>query len=430
MLVGRENNGYGLTRRTSIFFYAFLVFLMSDVARIQELYPVLAGLFFQKIVGLIAIGGMVFDPTVKINFLKRIKTSETRVMFFFCLVMIISIAPSIYPGNSFRFLTQYFWKIILVYILILAYSSSYKAIDKISWAYILAVGLLGVIYYAPAGSGGANLTRTYDANDLAFAVVTAYPICFFKLFSLKGVKRLLVGCLCLLFLITIIKTGSRSGFIGLLAVTGMILFQLRRLGLKYIVIGLFLCLIGGSVVFYKAGSEFWNRMSTILDYTEDYNYTQPSGRIEIWKRGLNIMMAHPIFGVGVNNFYTAEGYSHMDIGGKWSAAHNSFLQIGVELGFPGLICFCYIILSSLIVLKKIGLSKDKGTINNYFISRSSVISSWIGFIVVGFFLSEAYSLVFFLLVGLSCALRNVASDNVTRVEWDEVDRTPVTDRRF
>lgn len=153
MLVGRENNRYGLTRRTSIFFYAFLVFLMSDVARIQELYPILASLFFQKIVGLIAIGGMVFDPTVKISFLKRIKTSEARVIFFFCLVMIISIPLSIYPGNSFRFLTQYFWKIILVYILILAYSSSYKAIDKISWAYILAVGLLGVIYYAPAGSG-------------------------------------------------------------------------------------------------------------------------------------------------------------------------------------------------------------------------------------------------------------------------------------
>ena len=415
MSIKKGNHNQGLTKQTSIFFYAFLAFLISDIARIQELYPILATIYFQKVIGLIAIGGLLFDPIVKINFIERVKTRQSKIIFFLLVLMVISIPLSIYPGNSFRFLTQHFWKIILVYVLILAYASSYEIINKVTWTYILAVGLLGVVYYASIGEGRIEITTTYDANDLAFVTVPAYAISFFKLFSLKGIKRLLVGCLCVLFLITVIKTQSRGGFIGLLAVTGIMLFQLRRLGFKYIMIGLFLCLIGGSIVLYKADSQFWNRMAAIWNYTDDYNYTQPTGRIEVWKRGVNIMMTHPILGVGVGNFYTAEGYSHMDIGGKWSSAHNSFLEIGAELGFPGLVCFCYIILSSLMGLRKLGSFKHKITFNNFVAFQFSLVSSWIGFIVIGFFLSNAYSSIFYFLTGLSCALTGLVWDDVSRV---------------
>ncbi len=58
---------------------------------------------------------------------------------------------------------------------------------------------------------------------------------------------------------------------------------------------------------------------------------------------MGYMFTHPIFGVGVNNFSRAEGRSDIITerqaagrGTKWSVAHSSWVQIGAELGIPGL----------------------------------------------------------------------------------------------
>ena len=41
-----------------------------------------------------------------------------------------------------------------------------------------------------------------------------------------------------------------------------------------------------------------------------------------------------------------------------ASAHNSFLQVGSELGFPGFIAFCFIIVSTIANLKKIAKAQD------------------------------------------------------------------------
>jgi len=407
-------NGFSdssLTRRNNIFFYCFLATLVSDVVKIQELYPPLNIIFFQKIIGSIAFVGILIDPYARKILRERILTSQGKALLFLAFWILMSIPLSIYPGNSFRFLTQYFWKVILMYVLILGYTFTYERMIRIIWAYILAIGLLALVYCSGAGtSSGLDLTVGYDANDLAFAFVTAFGFVFYKLFSTKGIKRVMIGLLSILLLFAIVKTESRGGFLGLIAVAGVILFQLKHLGRRYFIAGLVFCLIGGILLSYVGDSKFWNRMSTIINYQDDYNVTESAGRIAVWKRGIGIMMAKPLLGVGVSNFYTAEGYSHNEVGGKWSAAHNSFVEIGVDLGFPGLICFCYIILNSLKGIKKRRFIQNKGAFNNTILTQCSIVSSWIGFFVTGFFLSEAYSLLFYFLAGVSCVFKVLVSD--------------------
>ena len=391
-----------LTQRDNIFFYCFLASLASDVIKIQELYPLLTTLFFQKIIGFIALVGILVDPYARKIVRERMRTPQGKALLFLVFWIVVSIPLSIYPGNSFRFLTQSFWKVILIYVLTIAYAFNYERMSKIIWAYILATGLLASVYCSGVGTSGRfDLTVGYDVNDLAFVFVTAFGFIFYKLFSTKGLGRVLIGLLCVLLLFAIVKTQSRGGFLGLLAVGGVMLFQLRHLGSKYFVAGLVFCLMGGVLLSYMGDSQFWNRMSTITNYENDYNVTEPTGRVAVWKRGIGLMLANPLLGVGVNNFYTAEGLSHNEGGGKWSAAHNSFVEIGVDLGFPGLICFCYIILNSLKGVKKRNSLQNKRVFNNYILTQYSIVSSWIGFLVVGFFLSEGYSSVFNFLVGMS-----------------------------
>jgi O-antigen ligase len=56
------------------------------------------------------------------------------------------------------------------------------------------------------------------------------------------------------------------------------------------------------------------------------------------------MMRYPVFGIGIHNFTRAEGtisekaYAHVvGTGLRWAAPHNSYVEVGAELGIPGLI---------------------------------------------------------------------------------------------
>jgi O-antigen ligase len=405
--------------RNNIFFYCFLAFLVSDIARIQELYPVLASILFQKVLGIITVVGVLRDPYAKKRLGEHFRTTKGKVMLFFFFWMVMSIPFSIYPGNSFRFLTEYFWKVILIYVLTLAYTFSYERLIRTIWGYILGVSLLGVFYYSFGGTSSRGyITTSYDPNDLAFVVVVGLAFVFYKLFSTRGFKNIFIGLLCILMLVTIVKTQSRGGFLGLFAITVVILWQLRKLGLKYFVASLILCSIGGGLLLYIGDSQFWNRMSTILNYQEDYNLTEISGRIGIWERGIGTMIANPLLGVGVNNFFTADGLS----GGRWNAAHNSFLEIGVDLGFPGLICFCFIILNSLTGIKGRSFFQNKKASNNYILTQYSIVSSWVGFITAGFFLSMSYSLPFYFLAAVSSVFKTVVSDSVLATDQDSFEQ--------
>ena len=105
--------------------------------------------------------------------------------------------------------------------------------------------------------------------------------------------------------------------------------------------------------------------------------------------------------------------------GAWQTAHNSFLQVGAELGFPGLIAYCFIILSTILHLKKAAATQDvpkaaagetsKKRLDLVTIMGNSLLGSWAGFLVSGSLLSVAYGNLVFFLLGTSWAFINVTS---------------------
>ena len=101
-------------------------------------------------------------------------------------------------------------------------------------------------------------------------------------------------------------------------------------------------------------------MGTIMS-DADYNRNDESGRMQIWQRGVGYMLRYPILGVGPGNFQTAEGTlspfaqrQQFGVGVRWNAAHNSFVQVGAELGLPGLILFVAIIATAFRALRRSG----------------------------------------------------------------------------
>jgi O-antigen ligase len=163
------------------------------------------------------------------------------------------------------------------------------------------------------------------------------------------------------------------------------------------------------IIYFYGGEEYTERISTIFDTENNYNYTSSTGRLNVWKQGVDMMIHNPLLGVGAQQFETANGRIYkIETGGKWSAAHNILVQVGAELGFPGLMAYCFIIVITVMKLRKAASAKTDptGKFSPTMMTSYSLIGSWIGFIVCGSFLSVAYSNVFFLLFSLSCAFLN------------------------
>ncbi len=392
-----------------MFFKALLISIFSDACKIQALLPFLAPFFFQKIVAVIPSIGLATQPRLLSNMIKGLRTVHGKALLFWIAWIVLSVPFSIYPGGSFMFITENLWIKLVPLFLVLAYGVSRESVDKMIWAFILAVAIFAVAAFVSHGLPRFQLISEYDPNESALMFAMAFPLIFWKLVGSKGWKKILLVCLSGLVIIGIIQTQSRGGFLALIAVVAVCVSQYKRIGKvsKMKIALIVLAIIG--ILFVQGGSEYGERISSIFNSKLDYNYFDQGGRLIIWQHAVTMMVTHPVLGIGVDTFET--GLATLFSGDKevWQAAHNSFLQVGAELGFPGLIAFCIIIFSSLKSLKKVVLALDvpDRKLHAAVIMSYSLIGCWTGFIVGGFFLSQAYRNLFFLLLSVSSAFLNV-----------------------
>jgi O-antigen ligase len=168
------------------------------------------------------------------------------------------------------------------------------------------------------------------------------------------------------------------------------------------------------VLLAAASDRYWTQMGTIMS-DADYNHTEETGRMQIWRRGVGYMLQFPVFGVGAGNFNAAEGTlspfaerQQYGRGVKWNAAHNSYVQIGAELGIPGLLFFAGMIASAFAALRR--SNRQRGAADRAHPGpemAQAIAASLTGFVVGAFFLSLAYSEILFTLMALSVALQKV-----------------------
>jgi hypothetical protein len=91
----------------------------------------------------------------------------------------------------------------------------------------MALAVAGTILMATAlrgyAGGRAVVDSMYDTNDLAYVLVTVFPIAVaFTIVSKSTRRRLTWAAIVLGMVITILLTSSRGGFLGLLAAAPML----------------------------------------------------------------------------------------------------------------------------------------------------------------------------------------------------------------
>ena len=218
----------------------------------------------------------------------------------------------------------------------------------------------------------------------------------------------------------LIRSGSRGGFLALLAVTAFVLLGFTTVPARARVAGLIVIL---AVAGTTASDRYWTQMQTIIHPHQDYNATSEAGRLKIWQRGIGYMVANPVFGVGIRNFQVAEGtisplarLQERGIGVLWGAAHNSFVQMGAELGVPGLLLFVGLIAGAFRSLRRVVSARSGAGPTTDEVARlaQSLMAALVAFVVGAFFLSLGYADLLYMLAALSVGLAKSARGDTAR----------------
>jgi O-antigen ligase len=212
---------------------------------------------------------------------------------------------------------------------------------------------------------------------------------------------------------TIIASHSRSGSVGLAAMTLLLALYLlrRRPGLVFagiLVLALALPL---------APESYWHRLSSIADASQDDTGSREARRV-LMREGFAAFVAHPFTGVGAGQFknYAPEGRVE-----AWRETHNVMLQVAAELGVLGLLAFSFLLVRGAVTGRQIARLLKRATKQSA-ITRDEALrleahagalsAALAGWFVCALFASVAYNWTFYYLLALAAAPREILIDRL------------------
>jgi len=381
---------------------------------VHELFPSLNVVRPAIVTGLLSILLFALDDQ-SARRLKWIAGGPMTWMLALAGCAVLSIPGALVPGHSFDYVLDEFAKTLVMAIVLAGAIRGAGDVERIIRVLFWGVVLYSVVVlmrFDVTSGGDWRLGHLYyyDANDFATVSVASIPLGVYLARRTHSWRRVLSVLALIVLSITIVRSGSRGGFLALVSTGVFIVLSVRAIsfGRRLAAVA-----IVGVVLFVVASERYWTQMGTILSKT-DYNQTEETGRLQIWQRGVGYVLTHPILGVGVDNFGAAEGMlapfagrQQYGVGVKWNAPHNTFLQVAAEMGLPALAFFIAMIVSAFRVLAPQRRPRGLPPPPVPPALKQALRGSIIGFVVGSMFLSLAYVEVLYILVALAIAVRKL-----------------------
>jgi hypothetical protein len=402
----------------TLFHAALAGMVLTYVWRVQDLFPLLGRLKLTALITLAGYGLFFVGPALTAP--RRLRTPLFRLAAVTLGLMVLSVPGSLYARYAFDFVVKDHVKTFLLMVMVMA---GVHTLAQVRAA--LAVMVAGAVLYClvvittfQMHEGRLHGLVYYDSNDLGMLLVGMLPVAvYFARPGARPATRAAAAAVCLILLATLVRTGSRGAFLGLLAVSAFMLVRFRaftaRARLRAVLGGL-------AAVVVLGNAQYWEMMRTLLHPQDDYNWAgnAQSGRMEVWKRGFRYMIDRPLLGVGPACFFVAEGrlspqaaLQELGRGLKWSAPHNSYVQVGAELGVPGLLVFLLMLRAAWRTARPAapgaGRGRGRGPPGTPAhpdpALGEALAAALVGYAVTAFFLTQAYAVFLYVLVGLIAA---------------------------
>ncbi|MCP4567738.1 MAG: hypothetical protein GY841_09175 [FCB group bacterium] len=239
---------------------------------------------------------------------------------------------------------------------------------------------------AANGVGGYSNYFFANASELGLGLCLAIPLCYYLF---KGARNRLLKALffviIVMFLVSIIFSGSRGAFVALVATIIFLLYREKKL-----LIGLVVMAILSAPILYAVSDQYVDRIKSIGEYDSDESV---GIRFRLWSAAIDMVADHPLFGVGTGNFPVAYGSTYRAKGSAnlyWSP-HNVFIQIVTELGLVGITIYLLFIAAIFwINMKSRRLLRNIDDARSVYYMSHGVDIALVAYIVAGQFITATY----------------------------------------
>jgi len=324
-------------------FWGLLLYTCLFLIRPGELYPALAPLHLERVVGALALVGMFFGQYQREGRLLLDRSRQTNLLLIFLVTVLLSVPFAYWRMGAVNGFIEML-KLVALYFLVVGLVDSrrrlriYVGLLSLLTIYTAVVALRdyirGTSYFAQGIDRAVGETSVAsNPNQLGTTLAVAVPL-FVLLALCRPLRgwRIFFGLSALLSVITMTLTGSRASLLGFLAGVIYLWWTSRRRVLIGIV-GLGL-LVGG---FLLMPDQYKTRYGTITSEELDGS---SKARVDTWITGLKMTIDRPVFGVGIRCFGTAHagGYSP-EYRRNWLESHSLYIQVLAELGLIGATVF-------------------------------------------------------------------------------------------
>lgn len=306
---------------------------------------------------------------------------------------------------------------LVIYLATITFSNSPGRVRTLAWIWVLAE--VYVAFNTIGHPEGRGVGYSRDQNDTALALNMVLALIYFLGQETRSVaRRVLLWSAFGVVIAALVATGSRGGFIGLLAVVLFLASVSKRRARAMAAVGLVML-----AIFTFAPESYVERIETISNY-QDVKTAEE--RFYLWKIAWWMFLDNPVVGVGGYNSafrvlqYEPDpplwGRSH---GGQ--AIHSLYFTLLSEFGLIGTILFLMMIYSTFRDLwRVIRLSREyatrprdpgaswaelQATASTAYYVGLGLIGGLVGFLATGAFLSVLYYPHFWTFMAVAVALR-------------------------
>jgi len=388
---------------------AFFVALYLSVAvgRLPEIFEFLRPFYLGKVTILLAL------IIIFLNWDNTNKLSEATIgrrMIAFTALCLVSLSFSIWRSGTLAFISKDLLGVFSVFFLTFKTAVNITTIRFYFTIFAVILGMMTIMALLASTSGRMVISSSYDPNDVGLVVLTASALLYGYSRDRKVSYRIYLILFSVLGFFVALSTQSRGAFLGVVAVVTFFMFsndgtdsqKIYRWPSFRTIAGVAFCAV---IIVALLPDSSWDRIFTIFDLENDYNTTGETGRLAIWQRGIDTFLSRP-WGVGAGVYQSADVAS----GGRYHTAHNSILQIAVELGLIGMLIFLsfhsQLWRTTGRLMRARGVH-DKVTHQSAFAMALGLRGAIIAFLVTSFFLSMGYSRIFYALLGLGAAIEMV-----------------------
>jgi O-antigen ligase len=413
---GENNLSATFLKHGHAFSYAALfLFTLILYARPAEFYPSALTASIALLIGIATLG--FFVPTqLSLEGTLTARPREINLVLLFCLTGLLSVPFAINREEAWVEFSGTFIRCIVIFVVIVNVVRTEARLKGLIFLAMVAgiwlsaeaindyrLGLMTVEGYRAAGRGTGIFGNT---NDMALHLVTILPISLALMLGSKGAaRRLLYGACAAVMISAIVLSYSRGAFIGMLIVFLFIAWKLsssRRLEIVFAVLGL------AGVIVLLAPDRYGSRLLSIFIPSLDAEGSADSRRGELF-RSIYVALRHPLLGIGMGNYQPEMSY-------KGLVTHNSYTQVGAEMGMTALACYVMFILTPLKKLGQIARETFETRRNSRFYYLAlGLQASLIAYLISSFFLSVAYVWYVYYLVGYAVCLRRLYESETGKV---------------